>query len=121
VDFDDLQLAKTFGPMKAYGPFGALQHSLHARSSRANSPAVYAARAWPPIACIPASAGSPRASSPSGLGPARRKGLSDYMVFAARYVNDLGLVRGETLPAALSLPDVSLDLANRPLVPLSQK
>ena len=41
VDFDDLQLAKTFGPMKAYGPFGALQHF----SSRANSPAVYAARA----------------------------------------------------------------------------
>ena len=32
VDFDDLQLAKTFGPMKAYGPFGALQHSLHART-----------------------------------------------------------------------------------------
>jgi NAD(P)-dependent dehydrogenase (short-subunit alcohol dehydrogenase family) len=48
LDFDDLQLAKSFGPMKAYGRSKLCNISCKARGS-------------PPIACIPAS--SPRASA----------------------------------------------------------
>ncbi len=57
LDFDDLQLAKGFGPMKAYGR----SKLCIAFFSPATSPAACMARGSPPIACIPAS--SPRASA----------------------------------------------------------
>ena len=55
VDFDDLQSAKGFGAMKAYGRSNATFYS------HANSLAACMGRGSLPIACIPAS--SPRASA----------------------------------------------------------
>jgi NAD(P)-dependent dehydrogenase (short-subunit alcohol dehydrogenase family) len=56
LDFDDLQLANGFGPMKAYAA-----RNFATFFSPATSPAACMARGSPPIACIPAS--SPRASA----------------------------------------------------------